>query len=378
MEVWKVGGLEAWSRTRQPSAADPTSISRYLPETQPPSLRQDAIAPGHVGANAGHLRALPRRVPRLLWGDGQSTEARRRRGIFTAKTQGCAGGLAGSAGRSAGIRPLTAPYRPRLPRKWKFGRLEVWRLGRARANHQPPTQRASAATSPRLSRRVSAKTRLRRDTSALTPGTFVPSRAECPGFQGDSTCPCGAKAAGGRAKQGGAYRPRRFRPALARRPSRILASSRQRLSRPTIHRGLAATSPRLSRRSTESQPLSLPASAANPPRLSFRSFPSFRSFKFFRARWALGEVVVRTVPSPAACFQARPSAVPGGAGCLAPCRGSWGRRPHPPKAPSPPSPNPPHLLLPSAAEPSSVSGQLPERWPPPHLASAAKSPRTGG
>ena len=37
------------------------------------SFREDAGAPGRVGANAGHIRALPRRAPRLPWGDCQAS-----------------------------------------------------------------------------------------------------------------------------------------------------------------------------------------------------------------------------------------------------------------------------------------------------------------
>ena len=146
-EVWKVGGLEAWSRTRQPSAAAPTSISRYLPETQPPSLRQDAVAPGHVGANAGHIRALPRRAPRLP-GDFHREDARLR---------GKACGLRRSlCGHSPADRSLP-PSPPAQTEVWKVGGLETWSrtrqpsaaaptsISRYLSETQPPSLRDLAA-----------------------------------------------------------------------------------------------------------------------------------------------------------------------------------------------------------------------------------------
>ena len=60
------------SETRRPplggSAADARRLSRRRKGRWRRRRREDAGAPGHVGANAGHIRALPRRVPRLQLG----------------------------------------------------------------------------------------------------------------------------------------------------------------------------------------------------------------------------------------------------------------------------------------------------------------------
>ena len=95
--------------------------------------------------------------------------------------------------------------------------------------------------------------------------------------------------------------------------------------------------------------------------------------------------VLEVLPA-AACRKARPQDAPGGAGCLAPCRGNWGRRPQPPKTPqADPSPNPAFPFPPpppspqvSAADLPRRSGHHPESQPLIQGDSAAKSPSIGG
>ena len=93
-------------------AADPPSVGGYLTETWPPSLREDAVAPGHV-------RALPRRVPRLCGRGCLAPVARRRR----------AGGRNKGAFRPRRFRPALArrpsrtfaSLRKRSPRRPRQG-----------------------------------------------------------------------------------------------------------------------------------------------------------------------------------------------------------------------------------------------------------------
>ena len=189
-----------------------------------------------------------------------------------------------------------------------FGSLEAWRLG-GLAAHVPsrgggfdrkdarlrgracglrrslcgltPADRSLPPSPPLASRAaqrrwhgggVSAKTRVRRDASALTPGTSVPSRAERPGFCGGIATPLAVRRrrAGGRNQ--GAGRPRRFRPALARRPSRTLASSRERSvsghpspARRLIHLASAADPPCVGGRSSPARRPSRREGAAGAP-----------------------------------------------------------------------------------------------------------------
>ena len=58
--------------------------------------------------------------------------------------------------------------------------------------------------------RVSAKTRLRRGTPALTPGTSVPSRAECPGFVGEGALPLWREGGGREGETRGRTAPAAF------------------------------------------------------------------------------------------------------------------------------------------------------------------------
>ena len=142
-------------------------------------------------------------------------------------------------------------------------------------------------------------------------------------------------------------------------------------AQPPIHRESAAKSPRLGGRSASGWPPIHRDTPSGPLRPSGHSglFSPERPlgllghlgllglFASLAAILVVPEVLaVLVVLSRSVCWKARPQAAPGGAGCLAPCREFWGRRPQPPESLPLPLPNPPLPLPPSAAKSLDVGG----------------------